>query len=32
MIQQGLFYLMQGRTTLVIARRLSSIRRADQVF
>ncbi len=32
MIQQGLFYLMQGRTTFVIAHRLSTIRRADQIL
>ncbi len=32
MIQEGLFYLMQGRTTFVIAHRLSTIRRADQIL
>src|ERR1700678_2612330 len=32
MIQQGLSYLMHGRTTFVIAHRLSSIRPADQIL
>ncbi|HEY6338710.1 MAG TPA: ABC transporter ATP-binding protein [Candidatus Sulfotelmatobacter sp.] len=31
-IQQGLSYLMQGRTTFAIAHRLSTIRRADQIL
>jgi len=32
LIQQGLSYLMQGRTTFVIAHRLSTVRRADQIL
>ena len=32
MIQEGLSYLMRGRTTFVIANRLSTIRRADQIL
>lgn len=32
MIQEGLFYLMQNRTTFVIAHRLSTVRRADQIL
>jgi ABC-type multidrug transport system fused ATPase/permease subunit len=32
MIQQGLSYLMQGRTMFVIAHGLSTIRRADQIL
>ena len=32
MIQQGLSHLMKGRTTFVIALRLSTIRRADQIL
>jgi subfamily B ATP-binding cassette protein MsbA len=32
MIQQGLSFLMQGRTTFVIAHPLSTIRRADQIL
>src|SRR5271154_3391783 len=32
MIQNGLSFLMQGRTTFVIAPRLSTIRRADQIL
>ena len=32
MIQNGLSYLMQGRTTFVIAHRLSTMRRADQIL
>ena len=32
MIQEGLSYLMQGRTTFVIAHRLSTVRRADQIL
>ncbi len=32
MIQDGLSYLMQGRTTFVIAHRLLTIRRADQIL
>ena len=32
LIQEGLSYLMQGRTTFVIAHRLSNIRRADQIL
>ena len=32
MIQDGLFYLMQSRTTFVIAHRLSTIRSADQIL
>src|SRR5215469_65945 len=32
MIQEGLAYLMRGRTTFVIANRLSTIRRADQIL
>jgi subfamily B ATP-binding cassette protein MsbA len=32
LIQQGLAYLMQGRTTFVIAHRLSTVRRADQIL
>ncbi len=31
-IQQGLRYLMQGRTTFVIAHRLSTVRQADQIL
>jgi len=31
-IQQGLSYLMKGRTTFAIAHRLSTIRRADQIL
>jgi subfamily B ATP-binding cassette protein MsbA len=31
-IQQGLSYLMQGRTTFAIAHRLSTIRRANQIL
>jgi ABC-type multidrug transport system fused ATPase/permease subunit len=31
-IQQGLKYLMQGRTTFVIAHRLSTVRQADQIL
>src|SRR5207248_5258321 len=31
-IQEGLKYLMQGRTTFVMAHRLSTIRRADQIL
>jgi ABC-type multidrug transport system fused ATPase/permease subunit len=31
-IQEGLTYLMQGRTTFVIAHRLSTVRRADQIL
>ena len=31
-IQDGLAYLMQGRTTFVIAHRLSTVRRADQIL
>ena len=32
LIQEGLRYLMRGRTTFVIAYRLSTIRRADQIL
>jgi subfamily B ATP-binding cassette protein MsbA len=32
LIQQGLRYLMRGRTTFVIAHRLSTVRRADQIL
>jgi ABC-type multidrug transport system fused ATPase/permease subunit len=32
MIQEGLSYLMQGRTTFVIAHRLSTVRRANQIL
>src|ERR1700687_283329 len=32
LIQSGLSYLMRGRTTFVIAPRLSTIRRADQIL
>ncbi len=32
LIQEGLRYLMQGRTTFVIAHRLSTVRRADQIL
>jgi ABC-type multidrug transport system fused ATPase/permease subunit len=32
LIQDGLSYLMQGRTTFVIAHRLSTVRRADQIL
>ena len=32
MIQAGLNFLMQGRTTFVIAHRLSTVRRADQIL
>jgi len=32
MIQHGLSYLMRGRTTFVIAHRVSTIRRADQIL
>jgi ABC-type multidrug transport system fused ATPase/permease subunit len=32
LIQQGLSYLMRGRTTFVIAHRLSTVRRADQIL
>jgi subfamily B ATP-binding cassette protein MsbA len=31
-IQQGLRYLMEGRTTFVIAHRLSTVRQADQIL
>jgi ABC-type multidrug transport system fused ATPase/permease subunit len=31
-IQEGLRYLMRGRTTFVIAHRLSTVRRADQIL
>jgi ABC-type multidrug transport system fused ATPase/permease subunit len=31
-IQEGLAYLMRGRTTFVIAHRLSTVRRADQIL
>ena len=31
-IQEGLRYLMRGRTTFVIAHRLSTMRRADQIL
>lgn len=31
-IQEGLTYLMRGRTTFVIAHRLSTVRRADQIL
>jgi subfamily B ATP-binding cassette protein MsbA len=31
-IQQGLKYLMKGRTTFVIAHRLSTVRQADQIL
>jgi subfamily B ATP-binding cassette protein MsbA len=31
-IQEGLRYLMKGRTTFVIAHRLSTVRRADQIL
>jgi subfamily B ATP-binding cassette protein MsbA len=31
-IQQGLKYLMRGRTTFVIAHRLSTVRQADQIL
>src|SRR5438094_160436 len=32
LIQEGLSYLMRGRTTFVIAHRLSTVRRADQIL
>jgi subfamily B ATP-binding cassette protein MsbA len=32
LIQQGLRYLMKGRTTFVIAHRLSTVRQADQIL
>jgi subfamily B ATP-binding cassette protein MsbA len=32
LIQEGLGHLMKGRTTLVIAHRLSTVRRADQIL
>ena len=32
LIQEGLSYLMEGRTTFVIAHRLSTVRRADQIL
>ncbi len=32
LIQEGLAYLMQGRTTFVIAHRLSTVRRAEQIL
>src|ERR1700732_4034787 len=32
LIQEGLRYLMRGRTTFVISHRLSTIRRADQIL
>ena len=32
LIQEGLKYLMRGRTTFVIAHRLSTVRRADQIL
>src|SRR5207244_7096697 len=32
LIQEGLSYLMKGRTTFVMAHRLSTIRRADQIL
>ena len=32
LIQEGLAYLMQGRTTFVIAHRLSTVRRAHQIL
>jgi subfamily B ATP-binding cassette protein MsbA len=32
LIQEGLSYLMRGRTTFVLAHRLSTIRRADQIL
>ncbi len=32
LIQEGLRYLMKGRTTFVIAHRLSTVRRADQIL
>jgi len=32
LIQEGLAYLMKGRTTFVIAHRLSTVRRADQIL
>ncbi len=32
LIQDGLRYLMRGRTTFVIAHRLSTVRRADQIL
>jgi ABC-type multidrug transport system fused ATPase/permease subunit len=32
MIQKGLSYLMEGRTTFVVAHRLSTVRRADQIL
>ncbi len=32
LIQEGLSFLMQGRTTFVIAHRLSTVRRADQIL
>jgi ABC-type multidrug transport system fused ATPase/permease subunit len=32
LIQEGLRYLMQGRTTFVIAHRLSTVRRSDQIL
>ncbi|MFB3818248.1 MAG: ABC transporter ATP-binding protein [Candidatus Methylomirabilales bacterium] len=32
LIQEGLAYLMRGRTTFVIAHRLSTVRRADQIL
>src|SRR6202046_1795679 len=32
LIQEGLRYLMRGRTTFVIAHRLSAVRRADQIL
>ncbi|MDE3181633.1 MAG: ABC transporter ATP-binding protein, partial [Acidobacteriota bacterium] len=31
-IQEGLSYLLQGRTTFVIAHRLSTVRKADQIL
>jgi len=32
LIQEGMRYLMRGRTTFVIAHRLSTVRRADQIL
>src|SRR3984893_12368856 len=32
LIQEGLRYLMRGRTTFVLAHRLSTVRRADQIL